>query len=204
MCLAQMATLPHPPLPRPAARRRLAALTDAGSSAPLPPADADRPLLATAIPGGPIIIPEEEPAVAMQLAGAEASPQPSAGAKPSASPENPFALPEEPQQAGALTAPSPTPQATKPLNASDGGGAGGAPSPLPSPPWVEPQEAAQEWEDLPTDEELERADALGVANDCREFGWTVLRFEHNPTLPLQPQELAGAQVEARKLAAKRR
>lgn len=206
---------PSSRLPRPAAGRRLASVSDAGPSEPLPWSDPDRPLLATAIPGGPIIIPEEEPETALQLASAT-SPSPSPSTVPAAStkaqlsPENPFALPEDAlpeeeqqQQAVALSAPSPAPQPA----GSDGYGSGGdeaAAAPLPSPPWVDQQEAASEEEDIDTPEEIARADALGAANDCLEFGWTVLRFEHNKALPLHPGDLASAQLEARKLSKRRR
>ena len=165
-------------------------------------------MLATAVPGGPIIIPEEEPGVALQLASAAStnvspspSPKPAASPKPQSSPENPFALPDEEeeeqqQQVGALSAPSPSPQPD--------GGSEAAAAPLPSPPWVEQQEAASEEEDIDTPEEIDRADALGAANDCVDFGWTVLRFEHNKALPLNPGDLASAQLEARKLTKQQR
>lgn len=196
--------LPNPKL---AAGRRLASVSDGSPSVPLP--TDDRPLLATAIPGGPIIIPEEEPAVALQLAAASPSaaprPKPAASPKPQRSPENPFALPEEDeeqqQQAGALSAPSPSQQ---PPSEGSSNSEAAAEAPLPSPPWVEQQQVASEEEDIDTPEEIERADALGAANDCMEFGWTVLRFEHNKALPLHPGDLASAQLEARKFSKRRR
>lgn len=200
----------HPPASplQPAAGRRLASVSE-GPSVPLPIDDPDRLLLATAIPDGPIIIPEEEPEVALQLAAASPSaaprPKPAASPKPQRSPENPFALPEEDeeqqQQAGALSAPSPSQQ---PPSEGSGGGLAVAEAPLPSPPWVEQQQAASEEEDIDTPEEIERADALGAANDCLEFGWTLLRFEHNKALPLHPGDLASAQLEARKFSKRRR
>lgn len=153
--------------------------------------------------GGPIIIPEEEAQLAAQAQQAQheghlmGSPAPAAPA--SAALANPFAWPEEEAAA------PPGPVATKPLlNASAGGGASLGDD-MPTPPWQQ-QAAAMEaaLEELGrSEEEVQRADALGAANDCREFGWVVQRLPYSAQLPLLPRDLAGAQLEARRARKKK-
>lgn len=188
----------------------------------MPPAlgDIDKPLLATAVVDGPIIIPEEEPLLAeglqMELLGESARLAP-AGAPVSAPTSAPAAAPTPPAAAGPHNPfaweeagqPQPAPSAPAEPHAGAGGAAAGAPSPSPSPmplpPWQQEaaalQAALEQLQQSP--EEIERADALGAANDCREFGWSVQRLPYSAALPLLPRDLAGAQLEARRARKKR-
>lgn len=152
------------PSASPAGRRRLLAAED------LPRDDGEELVqLATAVEGGPILVPGEEEL----LGGAEAVPAASTPAGTAGQPYNPFALPEDHQ--GPSSPRDAAPALSLPPSAF-------APAPASS----------------YTDEERERANALGASNDCREFGWTVQRFAWSRDAPLHPSDLASAQLAARR------